>query len=854
MHASCHLHNTKRNFMAGKFFKSISMKITLSAGVSLLLLSTAIILFSSLSIKNESQKVLKEKIISEAEKYSGIIKAELEIALDAARTLSQVLTTQKSANASFSREQVNLMLKQVLKENNSFLGVYTLWEPNTFDGRDRDYKGKTGHDSSGRFAPYWCRNSKGKISLAPLLDYTKPMRGDYYLIPREKKNEQIINPYPYPVQDETILITSLVSPVMHKDKFYGIAGVDISLDFLQKISDQEILNGDGKLIILSHNGTICAMTGSSSNLGIKINLRDQQNFTKDILNKIQNSKIHCFNAGNNFGVSVSISPGKTDTPWYSVITVPESSLSFYSKQTIQDNILIGLAITLICLGILYYISSNISKPIRSITKAAGKIADGDYSPEINIKTNNEIEEMAFALKNMLQNLKETEDSLRKSEQRWKFALEGNLYGVWDWDLKKHEVYYSLMWKKMLGYEESEINNSFSEWEKRVHPDDIEKAMSSLKEHLNSDEKTYFNEYRMKKKDGSFIYVLSKGRVTQRDNDGRPLRFIGTHEDITERNEARKNHILDEKRLKTFLELYQMTDRSNKEVQKYALEKCVELTESESGYFAFLNNDETVLDMKMWSDYAEKNCMIPNRKTLYSLSETGLWGEAVRKRTGIITNDYNSPDTPRKGVPAGHIPIERHMNIPVFEGNRIVLVAGVCNKKSDYNEADHRQLSLLMQGLWRMLKQKETTDELKKMNFELTAVRRELSYSNIQLEEKEKHLSRLLNGLPGIIFKCKNDDDWTILYLSDGFERITGYNTEDFIYKKNKKIFDIIHIDDREKIFLNIKESISKKKRFTDKFRIITKDNNEIIVMGDGYALQNDNGTETLEGVVYLLGD
>lgn len=124
--------------------------------------------------------------------------------------------------------------------------------------------------------------------------------------------------------------------------------------------------------------------------------------------------------------------------------------------------------------------------------------------------------------------------LQSSEERWKFALEGSNSGVWDWNLETNEVFFSTRWKTMLGFEENEIENNLSEWEKRVHPDDIEQVYEDIKRHLNEDSEIYQNEHRVLCKDGSYKWILDQGKVVEFKENGKPFRMIGTHLDLTER--------------------------------------------------------------------------------------------------------------------------------------------------------------------------------------------------------------------------------------------------------------------------------------------------------------------------------
>jgi len=170
--------------------------------------------------------------------------------------------------------------------------------------------------------------------------------------------------------------------------------------------------------------------------------------------------------------------------------------------------------------------------------------------------------------------------------------------------------------------------------------------------------------------------------------------------------------LNESRLAAIIDLHQMHGAGTKEICDYALEKAIELTRSRIGYLAFVDEETATLTMYAWSRQALAECMIREAPLHYPLVSTGLWGEAVRLRRPVITNDYAAENPEKKGYPEGHVSVIRHMNVPVFEGNRIVMLAGVGNKETGYNESDIRQVTLLMGGLWQILKRKWAEEELR----------------------------------------------------------------------------------------------------------------------------------------------
>lgn len=123
--------------------------------------------------------------------------------------------------------------------------------------------------------------------------------------------------------------------------------------------------------------------------------------------------------------------------------------------------------------------------------------------------------------------------LQASEERWRFAIDGSDLGLWDWDVASGTVLFSTRWKSMLGYDDADVGSALSEWETRIHPEDMPRVMENVQQLLQGKTTLYSNEHRVLCKNGQYKWILDRGKVVQRDSNGQALRVIGTHTDLTE---------------------------------------------------------------------------------------------------------------------------------------------------------------------------------------------------------------------------------------------------------------------------------------------------------------------------------
>jgi PAS domain S-box-containing protein len=234
-------------------------------------------------------------------------------------------------------------------------------------------------------------------------------------------------------------------------------------------------------------------------------------------------------------------------------------------------------------------------------------------------------------------------------------------------------------------------------------------------------------------------------------------------------ESEKGMRESEARLSYMIGFYERAHKTEKDLLDYALEGAGIVTGSPLGYLAFLNAEESELTMYAWSKTAMDECTLRDKPLVYKTGTTGLWGEPVRQRQPVITNNYDAPDPAKKGYPEGHPRIIRHMGIPVIEDGHIVLIAGVANKSSGYTEHDADELVLLMQGLWTILKRKRA--------------------EQTQRESEAKYRSLVEHVPVGMHFYELNPDGALIFTgANPGADQILGIENSRFVGKTIEEAF------------------------------------------------------------------
>lgn len=315
-----------------------------------------------------------------------------------------------------------------------------------------------------------------------------------------------------------------------------------------------------------------------------------------------------------------------------------------------------------------------------------------------------------------QQLLEFAQQQQQTAEQLQSVIEMSETGTWEWNVQTGETVFNDQWAGMLGYELDELQPiSIVTWTKFTHPDDLKIAQNALDKYFNKETPFYEAKFRMKHSAGHWVWVLDRGRVAQWDSNGNPLLMLGTHQEIDNIKKTEIELIHEEARLESLLKISQHPTHSVQELLDFALEEAIALTESKIGYIYFYDEEKKEFTLNTWSKEVMHQCTINEPRTLYNLEKTGIWGEAVRQRKPILINDFKAPNHLKKGTPDGHAPLLKFLTIPVFDNDKIVAVVGVANKPNDYDQSDVRQLTLMMDSVWKIVQRKETEQELIKAN-------------------------------------------------------------------------------------------------------------------------------------------
>jgi PAS domain S-box-containing protein len=203
-------------------------------------------------------------------------------------------------------------------------------------------------------------------------------------------------------------------------------------------------------------------------------------------------------------------------------------------------VILGVIIASVILAVLLSgrLQRVITDPILQLAQTAQTVGEKkDYSLRVTMSVRgDELGQLAGSFNEMLARIQSQDQALKESRERFEVAIAGANDGIWDWNLKTNEVFFSPQWKRILGYSNTEIENTVAARDSLLHPEDIGYTRVILQDYLEGRRPTYEVEFRMREKSGQYRWILARGAAV-RDAENKPYRMAGSHTDINGRKQA-----------------------------------------------------------------------------------------------------------------------------------------------------------------------------------------------------------------------------------------------------------------------------------------------------------------------------
>ncbi len=334
---------------------------------------------------------------------SDVLMDRLQMAETSAVQAARIALELKHAGA--SRAELRAATRGFLPAHEDYFAIWSLWEPNAYDGKDADFVGDEYGNEEGRANDYWFREDGG-LSFDASDDYATE---DYYRLPKERGGPIIIPPYVDPETEDKILMTSVAVPLIEKGAFLGALGIDISLASLTDIISGVKPYETGYAQLITDNGSIVAspvarpaQDGTLPVVGadIKARLARGESFSLLSASARNGETVRCFYLPVRLTSFVS--------PWYFMVALPEKAVMAESRRDLAVNLgVAGVALALLLI-LVVYTAQGVASPLQRIESYARRVAGGDYEADVDTRGfARELQLLRASLGNMLESLLST---------------------------------------------------------------------------------------------------------------------------------------------------------------------------------------------------------------------------------------------------------------------------------------------------------------------------------------------------------------------------------------------------------------------------------------------------------------
>ncbi|WDS36812.1 methyl-accepting chemotaxis protein [Pseudoxanthomonas sp.] len=347
----------------------------------------------------------------EAQRIAG----EMGMAFDTSASVANSFLSLRSGEG-LDRAAAAELLHHQLQAHPQWMGMSTLWEPEAFDGKDKDFAGSEGHDATGRFMTYWAWQDGTQIR-EPLRDYEKPGDGDWYLLARERRQPVVVEPYTYKIGDKNVLMTTLSTPIIDKDTFVGVVTVDFALSSLQQRIAELRPMGEGHVSLISPAGVVLAGNDASS---IGKTLDDAG--TQAMLAAIGKGEVFSDRVeqggGDELRTFVPLRIGDAPQSFALGVSVPRSLVMQQARAVLWTILLVGLLSALVLSAALYLlVRRQVLKPLAEAVRVSSAVAAGRLDSRIHHQRDDELGQLLDAMERMQQQLQAVMQAQASMAQR-----------------------------------------------------------------------------------------------------------------------------------------------------------------------------------------------------------------------------------------------------------------------------------------------------------------------------------------------------------------------------------------------------------------------------------------------------
>jgi methyl-accepting chemotaxis protein len=374
----------------GKRGSGIKTRIVLQAGLSTLVIFALVVFVISIYF----YRAQVDAAYNNMKHLTNEVAKEIDQLNSQAKVIVRLMADHQETGAFGSRESGMAFSRRILENNSFLLGVYYGYEAGA-DSADQDYINVPGHDSAGRYLPYWYRDN-GQLALDPLVDMES---SDYYMGPKTTGSLVMTEPYLY----EGVMLLSIVEPVYINRNFVGIAGVDLGLDdvtgYLADFRPYETSN----FYLLSRERIIIAAPLPGM-IGLPA---ESYPFLSDLFGQIESSNgSTVINAVTENGDELFFSHAAIENgDWLLLMSVEQPEIMHPIIQLITLSSVIALIGLMVILVILYLMVHRSLQPLSGLVRSFKRIAAGDFTVETDVKRDDEIGQLSLAFNEMSQSLR-----------------------------------------------------------------------------------------------------------------------------------------------------------------------------------------------------------------------------------------------------------------------------------------------------------------------------------------------------------------------------------------------------------------------------------------------------------------